>query len=163
MCTRIHQNRVWASKTFQILIVPHSSRHCCHVVLPFSPIFFRAVYSPDRSIHPPIYPSIQEFCISSQSFFALSWLLVPSAGSQLFGEPRRSVLAFTSGCTKRPQTVHLKVRCSWSLSWSLTPRLLTMAHGCKGYLTFCNSSLSQEGRGCPRRCSSFDSSTLCSL
>lgn len=141
MCTRIHRYRVWASKTFQILFVPHSLRHCCHVVLSFSPIFFRAVYSPDRSI----YPSIQEFCISSQSFFALSLLLVPSAGSQLFGEPRRSVLAFTSGCTKRPQTVHLKVRCSWSLSWSLTPRLLTMAHGCKGYLTFRKQQREREG------------------
>lgn len=30
-------------------------------------------------------------------------------------------------------------------------------------LTFWSSSLSQEGSGSPRRCSSFDSSTLCSL
>lgn len=29
-------------------------------------------------------------------------------------------------------------------------------------LTFWSSSLSQEGSGCPSRCSSFDSSTLCS-
>lgn len=146
MCTRIHRNRVWASKTFQILFVPHSLRHCCHVVLSFSPIFSElSIHLTDPSTHPPIYPSIREFCINSQSFFALSLLLVPSAGSQLFGEPRRSVLAFTSGCTKRPQTVHLKVRCSWSLSWSLTPRLLTMAHGCKGYLTFRKQQREREG------------------
>lgn len=31
------------------------------------------------------------------------------------------------------------------------------------YLTFCSSCLSQDGRGCPSLCSSFESSTLWSL
>lgn len=88
------QFRVWASKTCQMLLVSYSS--LCHykVALPFSPTLF-------WNCHPSIrHLSIQEFSFSPQSFFALSWLLLLSAASQLPGDTRHPSLSSTQSFLK---------------------------------------------------------------
>ena len=88
-------------------LLPKSSP-CCDVALPFSPTFLRAV-SVICIIHPSTHTHTHTH-IPAPGILAIQRLPLHSAASQLVGETRHPVLAFTAGSTKRPETVHLKVR-----------------------------------------------------
>lgn len=81
------QNRVWASKTCQMLLVSYSSLHRTKGVLPCTPTFFRAIRvtwnchsSIYLSIRPAIHPSIHSFKSSVSAKFVCSFMTSASFG-----------------------------------------------------------------------------------
>lgn len=156
----------------KMLLFSHSSLHHYDVILPFSPTFFRAVWFSWNClslIHPHIHTSIHSSTHPFKSSVSVHKVSLRFHDFCSLQQCHSSSVKQGTSTSPSPQGLLKGHRqCIWRSGAPgcflvFDPWPLTLAHGCKGYLTFCNSSLSQEGRGCPRRCSSFDSSTLCSL